>query len=219
MVRCDDFYRKWQKAGNFCEKHPKTAALIEEYLEKIIPLLEDVSTESEILNDASRTIVPELSEGASRPLIQEKSPEVRREVMEQIVKVAEEKVINGKRPQVTNREVCQIIEDIKGPQEEPIPSPDPMQVVQQLVDDLGVKADMPAIPKYLTDLLDFKEIRGMLEELTCPCCGMPATGNLVWKCCGSTLDDAIEKAEAAVDKRFEEINAASKARREAVGGY
>jgi hypothetical protein len=78
---------------------------------------------------------------------------------------------------------------------------------------MQAKADKPAIPKYITDLLDFKGIRGTLEHLTCPCCGSPAAGNLIWKCCSSTLDEAIAKADAVVEKRFEEINAASRARR------
>jgi DNA-binding ferritin-like protein (Dps family) len=116
MVRCDDFYCKWQKVGNFCEKHPKTAERIEAYLNKILPLLEELAAESEILNDGSRAMAPELTERASRPLIYEKDPEIRQKAIKQIVKLAEEKVIDGKRPQVTNREVAQIVEAIKEPQ-------------------------------------------------------------------------------------------------------
>jgi hypothetical protein len=222
MVRCDDFYCKWQKVGNFCEKHPRTAEQIDAYLNKILPLLEELAAESEILNNGSTAMAPELTERASRPLISEKDPQIRHKVMEQIVKVAEEKVLDGKRPQVTNREVSQIVESIKESQTEHAPvgqqQVNPVQAVQEWADDLQTKSDMPAIPKYITDLLDFKEIKSMLEELSCPCCGAPAAGKLVWKCCGSTLDDAIEKAEAKVDKRFDEINAASRARREAAAG-
>jgi len=36
MVRCDDFYKKWQKAGNFCEKHPSVASRIEGFLDNVI---------------------------------------------------------------------------------------------------------------------------------------------------------------------------------------
>ena len=113
MVRCDDFYRKWQKAGNFCEKHPDTAKLIEGYLDKILPLLEEAATKSDILNDGKKTMVPELSERASRPLISEKSPEVRKEAIQQIVKATEEKIIDGRRPQVTNKEVSDILDAVK----------------------------------------------------------------------------------------------------------
>lgn len=93
MVRCDDFYRKWSTMGNFCEKHPDTVELIGVYLDKIMPFLEKLASESEILNDGSKTIVPQLSEGASRPLIRESDPIVFRKSMEQIVKNAEEKKI------------------------------------------------------------------------------------------------------------------------------
>ena len=50
-------------------------------------------TKSEILRDEKLPIGNVVSEGASRPLISEKSPEVRKEVIQQIVKSAEEKVI------------------------------------------------------------------------------------------------------------------------------
>jgi len=43
-------------------------------------------------------MAPELTERASRPLIYEKDPDVRHKAMEQIVKVAEEKLMDGKRP-------------------------------------------------------------------------------------------------------------------------
>ena len=80
----------------------------------ILPLLEELAAESEILNDGSRAIAPELSEGASRPLVSEKDPEIRHRAMKQIVKVAEEKVMDEKRPQVTNREVSEIVAKVKG---------------------------------------------------------------------------------------------------------
>jgi len=54
--------------------------------------------ESEILNDESRPIGPILSEGASRPLIQERDPEIREMATQQIVKRAEEKLLDGKKP-------------------------------------------------------------------------------------------------------------------------
>jgi hypothetical protein len=226
MVRCDDFYLKWQKAGNFCEKHPRTAEQIDAYLNKILPLLEELAAESEILNDGSTAIAPELSETASRPLISEKDPEIRQKSMEQIVKKAEEKVMDGKKPQVTHREVAQIVAEVKG---EPNPEgisepdhanaqipggdqPDPVEAVKAWLDDLETKRDMPTIPRYMTDLLDLKSIKSMSEYLPCPCCSKP--GQLVWKCCGSTIDEAISSAQQAADKRFEKANADFHARRE-----
>jgi hypothetical protein len=238
LVRCDDFYRKWQKAGNFCEKHPDTAELITVYLEKIIPLLEEVAAKSEILNNGSKTMVPQLSERASRPLISEKDPTICKAVMEQIVKKAEEKILDGQKPQVTNREVAQIVGEIKGSceptplpqmspgcccgqtQEEPAslaPVPNQVKAVQQLNEEQEAYANMPAIPLIVTNVLDLKGIRSMLKDKTCPCCGVPAAGNLVWKCCGSTLNNSIDVAEAAAHKFFEEAEAKSRASRLANG--
>ena len=54
-------------------------------------------SESEILNDGYKTIVPRLSEGASCPLISEKSPEVRKEAIQQKVKYWSQK--NRRSPQ------------------------------------------------------------------------------------------------------------------------
>jgi hypothetical protein len=122
MTRCDDFYGKWKRVGNFCEKNPRTVEQIEVYLDKIVPLLDKLSAESEILNNGSTAIALELSETASRPLVSEKDPEVQREAMQQIVTLAEEKVMDGKKPQVTNREVSEIIGKVKGtPAQEPEP--------------------------------------------------------------------------------------------------
>jgi hypothetical protein len=113
MVRCDDFYRKWQKAGNFCEKHPKTAERIDIFLNEIIVELETEIAKSEILSGDSRPIGPVLTEGASRPLIFEHDQNVRQKAYKQIVKAVEEKVIDCKRPQVTGREVESIIKEVK----------------------------------------------------------------------------------------------------------
>jgi protein gp37 len=113
MVRCDDFYRKWQKAGNFCEKHPKTAERIDIFLNEIIVELETEVAKSEILSGYSRPIGPVLTEGASRPLISEHDPNVRQKAYKQIVKAVEDKVIDCKRPQVTGREVESIIKEVK----------------------------------------------------------------------------------------------------------
>ena len=54
----------------------------------LLPHLKNVIelAKSDILNDGKKTIVPEVSERASRPLISEKSPEVRKEVIKQKAK-------------------------------------------------------------------------------------------------------------------------------------
>lgn len=89
MVRCDEFYQKWQKAGNFCEKHPRTAEQIEEFLDKIVVTLEMEVAQSEILAPEKPAIAQILSETASRPLISERDKNIRQSAIKQIVKAAE----------------------------------------------------------------------------------------------------------------------------------
>lgn len=125
MVRCDDFYRKWQKAGNFCEKHPRTAEQIDRFLDKILMTLEKEVAQSEILAFEKPAMAQILTERASRPLISERNPEIRTEAIKQIVKAAEDKVIRGGKPQITNKEVSEIVFAIK---ESPKPIPNPIVV-------------------------------------------------------------------------------------------
>ncbi|MEI2763492.1 DUF5131 family protein [Methanothrix soehngenii] len=123
MVRCDEFYQKWQKAGNFCEKHPRTAEQIEEFLDKIVVTLEMEVAQSEILAPEKPAIAQILSETASRPLISERDKNIRQSAIKQIVKAAENKVIRGEKPQVTNKEVSEIIQAVKEtPDPKPIPA-------------------------------------------------------------------------------------------------
>ena len=103
MVRCDALYDKIQKlrelgaeaVNSFCNKDPNTVGRIEAYLDKILPLVEELTTKSEILLDKNMPIVNIVSETASRSLVSEKDPEVRKEAMRRIVKLAEEKVMDG----------------------------------------------------------------------------------------------------------------------------
>jgi hypothetical protein len=194
--------------GNFCEKHPDTVELIGIYLDKIMPLLEKLASESEVLNDGSKTIVPLLSEGASRPLIRESDPAVFGKSMEQIVKYAEEKVIDGKKPQVTNKEVAQIVREVRGEEPEPdliAPKPTLAQeaAFQEWANDLQNKTCVGALPKVVVDLFDLQKVKDVLEMQTCPCCGSQTKATLIWSCCGGTIDDAIAAADGAVDQLIE----------------
>ena len=206
MVRCDDFYRKWQRAGNFCEKHPSVASRIEGFLDNVISELEREVTNSEILKDEKLPIGNIVSEGASRPLISEKSPEVRKEAIHQIVRVAEEKILDGKRPQVTGREVAEIVQAIKAPEPEfisPKPTVAQEEAFQEWTNDLQNKTCVGALPKVVVDLFDLQKVKDVLEMQTCPCCGSQTKATLVWSCCGSTIDDAIAAADGAVDRLIE----------------
>jgi phage N-6-adenine-methyltransferase len=112
-MRCEEFYEKWKKAGNFCEKHPKTASRIEKFLDLIVVELDEELAKSEIFQGGNGPNGPVISEGASRPLISETDPDVRYEAIHQIVKVAEEKHMDGLPVKVIGREVEEILETVK----------------------------------------------------------------------------------------------------------
>ena len=143
-MRCDPMYRKIQKlrelgeeeVDSFCKKHPDTGRRIEVYLDQIIPLIDELTAESEILLEENPPLGGIVSEKASRPLFSEKDPEVKKEAMQQIVTLAEEKAMDGKKPQVTEREVKEILSEIKGTpacpvcqmdEEEEEPEPEPVK--------------------------------------------------------------------------------------------
>jgi len=100
-MRCPDFYRKWKKCGNFCEKNPDTARGIEKYLDIIL----------------SFPAMSALSERALRPLIREKNPNIRDNALVSIEKALEE----GKNPatgqfskeQITERDISRVLEKIR----------------------------------------------------------------------------------------------------------
>jgi gas vesicle protein len=226
MVRCDDFYRKWQQAGNFCEKHPDTAARIDRFLDEIIPLLKEEVAKSEILNSENTPIGGILTENASRPLFREKSPEIRKKAVEQIKTVAEEKVMDGRNPQVTEREVAQIVAEVKGEPHNEVetakeittphatepeiplieledePRPDPVEAVREWQEGLAARGGSMGLPSrsIFTDLLELKSIQDMASYLQCPKCGKP--GVLVWQCCGSTIDEALDRAQDLADAKM-----------------
>ena len=81
MVRCDEFYAKWERCGNFCEKHPDTAERIDKYLN----FIEKIENRADIGEQAKKTIIG-ASEGALRPLIREQNEQIRQEAISTIEK-------------------------------------------------------------------------------------------------------------------------------------
>ena len=81
MVRCDEFYAKWERCGNFCEKHPDTAEEIENYLD----FIEEIENRAGISEQAKKAIAG-ASEGALRPLIRERDNQIRQEAISTIEK-------------------------------------------------------------------------------------------------------------------------------------
>lgn len=119
MVRCKEFYEKWEQAKNFCEKHPKTADKIEKYLDLIDEILK-----GENLEEFKKEPMSTLSESGVRPLIREKDPEVREKAIESVkksLKTGKHPVTGrfmGKKERITHKDVEQIVQKEK-PQEEP----------------------------------------------------------------------------------------------------
>ena len=97
----------------FCGKDPRNALRIFSFLTEILPLIEDATTESKILDTSFGPKGPIISETASRPLVSEKDKKVRKKVIKQIVKKAEQKVIEGCKPTVTGQEVEEILDEVK----------------------------------------------------------------------------------------------------------
>jgi hypothetical protein len=110
MTRCDEFYDKVKRVGNFCDKAPRTFREINAYLNDVLPVIESEAARSEILEKEDGAIAPLLSEGASRPLIREQDPFIKAKAIKHIVKKAEENVMDGKNPRVVGRDVEAIIE-------------------------------------------------------------------------------------------------------------
>lgn len=114
MVRCDDFYKKWEKAGNFCEKHADTAERIDAYLD-LLPYFKEKTANSEILSDPSEPMGTIITERASRPLISLGDSEIRQKAIQQIVNISEQKKMDGQKPIVTTKEVERIISKLVPP--------------------------------------------------------------------------------------------------------
>jgi len=116
LVRCAEFYNKWQKYGNFCEKDPNTAAQIEAYLDQILEIAEVIEKIPGFVKegeDPTAIAASLVSEGATRPLISEKDREIRQEAIEQIAKKSKQKKSEGKEKKVTGREVEEIVDETR----------------------------------------------------------------------------------------------------------
>ena len=112
-MRCDEFYEKWQRCGNFCKKHPVTAGQIDVFLDQLIEVEEVMSAECEDSDADTASATDMISEKACRPLIKEKNPSIRREMITQIVKKSKDKKASGEKLKVTEKEVIAIGKSIK----------------------------------------------------------------------------------------------------------
>jgi DNA-directed RNA polymerase subunit RPC12/RpoP len=109
MVRCDEFYEKWERCGNFCEVHPTVAASIEKYLNKILPLIEAERLKSGIPEMSNVSSSHILSQGSAKLIQKRMGLDVQKAIAHDVVAKAEQNVVDGKTPVVTSSEVAAIV--------------------------------------------------------------------------------------------------------------
>lgn len=149
MSRCDEFYKKFAKEGNFCDKHPDTAARIVTYMH-LMPEIEEEASKSKTLKDGSKPIGCILTEGASRPLHSVKDAKAQKKIIQQIVKKAEEKKTNEETPQLTHKEVAAIVREFVPPKKDTKAPKPPMDKFEMTKTKLkGVLDDVANTPEAI----------------------------------------------------------------------
>jgi hypothetical protein len=107
MVRCDEFYEKFERDGNFCGLDPETVERIRKY-RKEMRILKGESTDCRLESPIGDI---QISEGALRPLVSLKDSDVAKDdSRKQIVKLAKSKIDRGEKPVITGPEIERIIE-------------------------------------------------------------------------------------------------------------
>lgn len=103
-MRCEEFYAKWERCGNFCEKHPKTAEEIDTYLSFI-----------EQLNEEEKRAFSPIPATTLRPLINEKDAEIKQKAIKKISEdvIGKQHAGRGHKKQVTEKDIGGIIKKIK----------------------------------------------------------------------------------------------------------
>ena len=110
MVRCKEFYDKWDRCGNFCEKHPDTAENIDQYL--------SLMEEAELVLDTKDTgTINGISEWSLQPLIRERDPDIRADAIRKSASVKKQKEKkygkDSSKARVTQSEVKKVIAETK----------------------------------------------------------------------------------------------------------
>lgn len=95
MVRCEDFYRKWEEVPNWCEKCDETSRRINLYVDLV----------------KEHPPIGGISEGATRPLLRIKDPVIRERAISHIEKFMSHNGRNGKLPKCTAKDVESIVAD------------------------------------------------------------------------------------------------------------
>ena len=122
-MRCKEFYEKWERCGNFCEKHKDTAERIDKYLS----FIEEIENKADIDEKTKQTIVA-ASEGVLRTLIEEKDEEIKQKAISTLGKS-----LNYHRPpgsqtekKITAKNVVEVLsrvrKEVKGKNPLPLPT-------------------------------------------------------------------------------------------------
>jgi len=73
--------------------------------------------------------------------------------------------------------------------------------------------DMPPVPRVMSNLAGITGILQILDDIDCPKCGAPGKGNLVWRCCQISMEDAYAIGDKAEDDHLAAAAQKSRERR------
>lgn len=108
-MRCEAFYEKWKRCGNFCEKHPDTAEKIDKYLDLVQELADRGVPEERTMGA--------ITERAARPLLAIQDENIRENAISSVQKAIESKKnpITGKfTDKLTSEDVSAIVKKENG---------------------------------------------------------------------------------------------------------
>jgi hypothetical protein len=95
MVRCEDFYKKWEDNPNWCEKCDETVRRIDLYVDLV----------------KEHPPIGGISEGATRPLFRIKDPIIKERAIAHIEKALTPRGRDGRAPKLTTKDIEEIIVD------------------------------------------------------------------------------------------------------------
>lgn len=113
MTRCDDFYKKFGREGNFCGKYPSTVKKITKFMNLRDEIANEASKSEIFIGEGAPNVHEILSEGSSRPLASIRTTADRTAAIKAIVTKFEEKFMDDAEPlALTYKEVQQIVRQI-----------------------------------------------------------------------------------------------------------
>jgi len=74
--------------------------------------------------------------------------------------------------------------------------------------------NMPPVPRVMSNLAGIMGILQILDDIDCPKCGTPGKGNLVWRCCQISMEEAYAIGDKAEDDHLAAAARKSRERRE-----